>query len=122
MFAVALAASVLTASLVLGASAVVAVRLWRCMPWLAPAYGLLGVGLVAHASWILCWWSRSACFGFVTLVLIAAVAVVARANFWNAWRTWLPMLTISVSVLMLMTGHAFLWGGVHDPFTATANR
>ncbi|MGY2874216.1 hypothetical protein ACVW00_001406 [Marmoricola sp. URHA0025 HA25] len=122
MFGAALSASLLTVALVIGASASLTRRLWADAPWLAPAYGVLGLGLAAHAAWILCWWSRTACIVFSVAVLVGSAAALALTRFWASWRTWVPLTAMSTSVLGLAVGHTFLWGGLRDPFLAVATR
>jgi hypothetical protein len=122
LFGAALALSLLTVALIVGAGAVVTRRLWSRTPWLAPAYGLLSLGLAAHVAWLLCWWSRAACVSFAVAVMVLSAAALVRARFWSLWRTWLPLAALSSSVLALAVGHTFLWGGLRDPFLTVATR
>lgn len=122
MFAEALSVTLLTAALVTGASAMLSRRFWESAPWLAPAYGLLGLGLVAHVAWILCWWSRTACVVFSLAVVIASAATVVGGRFWGLWRSWAPLTALSTSALAMAVGHGFMWGWLRDPFLTAALR
>lgn len=122
MFAAALSVSLLTVALVTGASATLTRRLWARTPWLAPAYGLLGLGLTAHLAWMLCWWSRMACVVFAIGVVISSAAVLVTSRCWVSWRTWTPLAALSTSVLAMAVGHGFLWGWLHEPFLTAALR
>lgn len=122
MFVAGLSVTLLTVACVTGAGAVLTRRLWAAAPWLAPAYGLLALGLAAHVAWMLCWWSRTACIFFALAVVVGAVVVLVGARFWAGWRVWLPVTALSSSVLAMAVGHGFLWGWLRDPFLTASLR
>jgi hypothetical protein len=122
LFGAALAVTVLIGAVIAGAAAELCRRFWIATPWLAPAYGLLGLGLAAHVAWILCWWSRTACVVFSVAAVASSVIVLVVTRFWTTWRSWLPLVTLSVSTLAVAVGHGFWWGWLRDPFLTASVR
>jgi hypothetical protein len=122
MLTIALTAAFAVLAIVLAASAVVTRNAWRQQPWLAPAYGLLGLGIGANIAWVLCWFERWAVSAFAVVLLLTAIAVLVRARFWTSWRVWLPLVLFCGGLLSVAVGHAFLWGGARAPVETIAGR
>lgn len=97
-------------------------RAWRRTPWLAGAYGLLGVGLASQIAWVLAWVDRSALSVFTWVTLLAASIVLVRARSWRRLGEAAPVVLLTGGLLLIAVGHTFLWGGTLTPFETVQRR
>lgn len=118
----ALVVSFLVAGVVVAASAELTRPLWRSTPWLAPSFGLLGLGLVAHLAWMLTWADRWAVVAFAGVVVAGAVAVLVRTRAWRLLGVAAPLTLLTGSLMLLAVGHTFLFGGATEPFLTAQYR
>ncbi|GAB3247982.1 hypothetical protein [Nocardioides dilutus] len=122
MLAVDLTLGFVVLTVVGGASAVASRPLWTQRPHLAPAYALLGLGLVAHVVWVLFWVEPLVGKAGSIALLATAAAVVARDRPWRVWQQWAPLVTLTAGVGALIVGFTFLWGGADNPFATEVTR
>jgi hypothetical protein len=122
VIAAALVLSFLLAGLIAGASAGASHRAWADRPLLAPVYAVLGLGLVAHVSWIAYWVDLRVGIAWSLLVVAAASALLVRQRFWRSWRDWGPVTGLTACVGLVSMGLAFLYGGSGDPLSTLTYR
>lgn len=122
MFAIAAALPFAVISLVVGAAILLTRRAWTRHPFLAPAYGLAVVGLIAQLIWIAYWILPIVGAILSVGVVITSIVFLVYSRFWQEWRIWLPLTLAAAGVLLFTIGFSFLWGGATDPFTTLAAR
>ena len=122
MFAVITALAFAIVLVVAGASAMLLERFWLGRGYLAIAYALLGLGLIAQVIWIAYWLLPAAGVVLSFATLAASVVVLVVKPVWSRWRTWLPLVVLTLALGAVYLGFLFLYGGSDDPFTTAALR
>ncbi|NQX36782.1 hypothetical protein [Herbiconiux sp. VKM Ac-2851] len=97
-------------------------RLWRSMPGLAPAFGVLGVAGTAWLAFVAVWISPPLGLVLGALVLLGSVATVLRTGVWRLWRNALPVVVLAAAAGGFALAFAWLWGPGADPYTTVADR
>lgn len=109
-------------ALIGGAVAALTFRWWRGRPWVAVAYGLVGVGLFGMVGFLVVWLAPAAELAVPLGLISASILVLIRRRAWVWWRAALPAVLLTAGVTLVYLGLFGLWGGTADPFALATIR
>lgn len=99
----------LVAFVVMAGSAQATRRWWRGRAYLAPVYGILGFAAVSYGAFIAYWLVPGVALAILIGLGLAVLAYLLWSRIWRRWRVYLPLALLTVGVLVLYVGIAYLW-------------